>query len=65
VRILQQVAVFLRKSEPSSPAPMFVDRAVKLLQMDFTAIVKELMPDSRDRIEMLGGISLEDEESDS
>ena len=65
VRILQQVAVFLRKSEPSSPAPMFVDRAIKLLQMDFTAIVKELMPDSRDRIEMLGGISLEEPESDS
>lgn len=64
VRILQQVATFLRKSEPSSPAPMFVDRAVKLLQMDFNAIVKELMPDSKDRIEMLGGISLEDEESD-
>jgi type VI secretion system protein ImpA len=64
VRILQQVAEFLRKSEPSSPAPMFVDRAIKLLQMDFTAIVKELMPDSKDRIEMLGGISLEDPEDD-
>jgi type VI secretion system protein ImpA len=65
VRILQQVAVFLRKAEPSSPAPMFIDRAVKLLTMDFNAIVKELMPDSRDRIEMLGGISLEEPESDS
>ena len=65
VRILQQVATFLRKSEPSSPAPMFVERAIKLLQMDFAAIVKELMPDSRDRIEMLGGISLEEPESDS
>lgn len=65
VRILQQVATFLRKAEPSSPAPMFIDRAVKLLQMDFTSIVKELMPDSRDRIEMLGGISLEENDSDS
>ncbi len=65
VRILQQVATYLRKSEPSSPAPMFVERAIKLLQMDFAAIVKELMPDSRDRIEMLGGISLEEPESDS
>jgi type VI secretion system protein ImpA len=65
VRILQQVAAFLRKTEPSSPAPLFVDRAVKLLQMDFNAIVKELMPDSRERIEMLGGISLEEPESDS
>jgi len=60
VRILGQVAEFLRKAEPSSPAPMFIDRAVKLLQMDFNAIVKELMPDSRDRIELLGGVSLED-----
>jgi type VI secretion system protein ImpA len=64
VRILQQVAEFLRKAEPSSPAPMFVDRAVKVLQMDFNAIVKELMPDSRSHIELLGGISLEDPESD-
>jgi type VI secretion system protein ImpA len=63
VRILQQVATFLRKAEPSSPAPMFVDRAIKLLQMDFNAIVKELMPDSQDRIEMLGGISLDEPES--
>lgn len=64
VRILQQVAEFVRTAEPSSPVPMFVDRAVKLLQMDFAAIVKELMPDSKDRIEMLGGISLDDPESD-
>jgi len=64
VRILQQVATFLRKSEPSSPAPMFVDRAIKMLQLDFAAIVKELMPDSQERIEMLGGISLNDPESE-
>lgn len=63
IRQLQQVSEFLRKIEPSSPAPMFVDRAVKLLQMDFTAIVKELMPDSKERIELLGGISLDPPES--
>ena len=59
VKLLQQVAVFLRKTEPSSPAPMFIDRAVKMLQSDFATIVRELMPDSKERIEMLGGISLE------
>lgn len=61
VKTLQQVASFLRKSEPSSPAPMFIDRAVKMLQSDFAAIVRELMPDSKERIEMLGGISLDPE----
>ncbi len=64
VRILQQVAEFLRKTEPSSPAPMFVERAIKLLQMDFNAIVKELMPDSRRHIELLGGIKLDNPDDD-
>ena len=59
VRMLKEVSGFLRRSEPSSPAPMFVDRAVKLLQMDFAAIVRELMPDARDRVELLGGVSLD------
>ena len=43
---------------------MFVDRAVKLLQMDFKAIVMELMPNARERIEMLGGMSLGDLDAD-
>jgi type VI secretion system protein ImpA len=64
VKTLQQIAVFLRKTEPSSPAPMFIDRAVKMLQSDFVTIVKELMPDSKDRIEMLGGIKLDPEAED-
>ena len=59
VRMLKEVSGFLRRSEPSSPAPMFVDRAVKVLQMDFAAIVRELMPDAKDRIELLGGVSLD------
>ena len=64
VRILQQVATFLRKNEPSSPAPMFIDRAVKMLQLDFNAIVRELMPDAQDRIELLGGVSIAEPERD-
>ncbi len=59
VRSLTQIANFIRKTEPSSPAPMFIDRAVKLLQADFATIVRDLMPDSKERIEMLGGISLD------
>lgn len=59
IKTLQLVAAFVRKNEPSSPAPMFIDRAVKLLQADFAAIVMELMPDSKSHIEMLGGISLD------
>ncbi len=61
IRTLEQVAIFVRKTEPSSPAPMFIDRAVKMLQADFATIVRELMPDSKSHIELLGGLSLDEE----
>lgn len=60
VRVLRQVSDFLKRTEPSSPAPMLIDRAVKLLEMDFADIVRELMPDARDRIELIGGIKFEE-----
>ncbi|MEO8279239.1 MAG: type VI secretion system protein TssA [Ideonella sp.] len=60
INTLEQVATYVRKTEPSSPAPMFIDRAVKMLQADFAAIVRELAPDSKERIEMLGGTSLDE-----
>lgn len=60
LKLLEKIATFVRQVEPSSPAPMFIDRAIKLLQMDFATIVRELMPDSKDRIEMLGGVSLDE-----
>jgi type VI secretion system protein ImpA len=60
VRTLRQVSDFLKRAEPSSPAPMMIDRAVKLLEMNFADIVRELMPDARDRIELIGGIKFEE-----
>ncbi|TCJ20394.1 type VI secretion system protein TssA [Parasulfuritortus cantonensis] len=62
VRVLRQVSDFLKRAEPSSPAPMLLDRAVKLLEMDFVDIVRELMPESRERIELIGGIRFEENE---
>jgi type VI secretion system protein ImpA len=59
VRALTQVADFVRESQPSSPAPLFIERAAALLQMDFADIVRTLMPAARSHIELLGGVSLE------
>lgn len=60
VRLLKQASEFLKRTEPSNPAPIFIDRAVKIAELDFVGIVKELMPDSRERIELFGGIRFED-----
>jgi type VI secretion system protein ImpA len=38
---------------------------VKMLQADFATIVRELMPDSRERIELLGGVPLDDSTTES
>lgn len=62
VRTLRQVSDFLKRTEPSSPAPMMIDRAIRLLEMDFVDIVRELMPDSRERIELIGGVKFEESE---
>lgn len=59
VRILKQVSDYLRRVEPSSPAPMFIDRAVKVMTMDFASIVRELMPDSLSRVELLSGVPMD------
>jgi type VI secretion system protein ImpA len=59
VRVLGQVAHFVRASQPSSPAPLFIERAAHLLQMDFADIVRTLLPAARPQVELLAGISLE------
>lgn len=59
VKALQHIAAWVRSAEPSSPAPMFIDRAAALLQMDFSEIVRTLLPSARSHVELLGGVPLD------
>jgi type VI secretion system protein ImpA len=56
VRSLDAVAEFFRRSEPSSPVPMFVDRAKRLIARDFLEVLAELAPDSLAEVKKVGGI---------
>jgi type VI secretion system protein ImpA len=56
VRSLEAVADFFRRSEPSSPVPMFVDRAKRLISRDFLEVLAELAPDSLAAVKQVGGI---------
>jgi type VI secretion system protein ImpA len=56
VRSLDAVAEFFRRSEPSSPVPMFVDRAKRLIARDFLEVLAELAPDSLAEVKRVGGI---------
>lgn len=55
-RQLKRISDFLKKSEPAHPAPLLIDRAIKLLEMDFLKIIENLAPDAIDKIYDIGGI---------
>ena len=60
-RMLEQVTDYLEKAEPAHPSPLLIRRAIRLLDMNFLDIMRELTPDAVSEIQRLGGIR--DEES--
>jgi len=46
VRALEAVAEYFRRHEPSSPVPLIVERAKRVVAMDFLAVLAELAPDA-------------------
>lgn len=50
-----RVAEFLENSEPTNPAPLLIRRSVRLMQMGFIDIVRELSPESIAQIENITG----------
>ena len=61
IRSLDAVSEFFRRSEPSSPVPLFVDRAKKLIARDFLEVLAELAPDSLASVKQVGGIRDEED----
>jgi type VI secretion system protein ImpA len=61
IRTLDSVSDFFRRTEPSSPVPLFVDRAKRLIAKDFLEVLTELAPDSVAEMKRVGGIREEEE----
>lgn len=55
-RLLAQACDWLERAEPAHPAPLLVRRAIRLLDMNFIDIMRELTPEAVTEIERLGGI---------
>jgi len=56
-RILEDVCAYYRKHEPSSPIPILLNRALRLISKDFEDLMKNLAPDGLKAIEQLRGPS--------
>jgi type VI secretion system protein ImpA len=56
VRALDAVAEYFRRSEPSSPIPLFVERAKRLVAKDFLEVLADIAPEALTVARSAGGL---------
>ena len=56
IRALEAVAEFFRRNEPSSPIPLLVDRAKRLVSKDFLEVLADVAADALGQARAAGGI---------
>jgi len=56
VRALDAIATFYRQTEPSSPIPMLLERAKRLVSKDFLEVIAEMAPDALAAARAAGGL---------
>ena len=55
ISLLDKVLDYFQQYEPSHPAPILIRRSQKMIGMDFTTIVEELLPESQATLLQLSG----------
>ena len=53
---LDRIMAYYARSEPSSPVPLLLDRAKRLVGADFLSIIKDLANDSLTEVRRVGGL---------
>jgi type VI secretion system protein ImpA len=56
IRALDAVSAFFRSHEPSSPVPLFLERAKRLVSKTFMEVLEDIAPDSVSHAKLIGGI---------
>jgi len=57
IRALDAVAEFFRRNEPSSPIPMFLERAKRLVSKSFLEVLADIAPEALATARSAGGLS--------
>ena len=57
---IDRIIAYYQRSEPSSPVPILLARAKRLVSADFLTIMKDMAPQGVDNVNLIGG--LEDDE---
>lgn len=61
IRMLDKILDYYARSEPSSPLPLLLQRAKRLVSKDFMTIMKDIAPDGVGQASTIGGISEDDD----
>jgi type VI secretion system protein ImpA len=56
IRVLDSACDYLARHEPSSPVPLLLQRAKRLMVKDFLQIIQDLAPDAMTQVSKIGGI---------
>jgi len=56
IRALDAAAEFFRRNEPSSPIPLFLERAKRLVSKDFLEVLADIAPDALPQARSAGGL---------
>ena len=54
-KMMDKISEFYQKNEPSSPIPIFMERAKRLSKLSFMEIVADMAPDGLAQVKHLGG----------
>jgi type VI secretion system protein ImpA len=57
IRALEAAAEFFRRNEPSSPVPLLIDRAKRLVSKNFLEVLADVAPDGLSQARSVSGIS--------
>jgi type VI secretion system protein ImpA len=60
VRMIEKICAYYERAEPSSPVPMLLQRAKRLVAKDYLEIMRDLTPDAVAQAELLGVIKRDD-----
>jgi type VI secretion system protein ImpA len=56
VRSIDAAATFFRNNEPSSPVPLFLDRAKRLVSKSFLEVLQDIAPDTLTEVKKISGV---------
>ena len=55
VALLQRICQYYERNEPSSPIPLLLRRAIRLVSKSFVDILRDLSPDALSKLELISG----------